>query len=58
MFLKAPGILVFVASAVLALTVLYARFIGLSFLASDAGEFYAMLTAYVLLVLGCTMRGL
>ena len=60
MFLKAPGLLVFTVSVLLALSVLYARYFGsdVPFLMGDASQFYGMLIAYVILVLGCTMRGL
>lgn len=61
MFLKAPGILIFAVSIVLALVALYARYVGgtyVSFLGSDASQFYGILVAYVVLVLGCIMRGL
>ena len=60
MFLKAPGLLVFTVSVLLALLVLYTRFFGtdVPFLMGEASQFYGMLIAYVILVLGCTMRGL
>jgi hypothetical protein len=47
-------------SILLALGVLYARYFAGegSFLTSDATQFYAMFAAYVILVLGCIMRGL
>jgi hypothetical protein len=60
MFLKTPGFPVFLLSLVLALWVLYARFFGrdVPFLMGEASQFYGMLFAYVILLLGCTMRGL
>jgi len=60
MILKAPGILTFLVSVVLALGILYSRYFGrdVPFLTGDASQFYGMLIAYVILVLGCTMRGL
>jgi hypothetical protein len=59
MFLKAPGILIFLVSIILALGILYARyFADVPFLTGEASQFYALLIAYVILVLGCTMRGL
>ena len=60
MFLKAPGILIFAASVILALVVLYARYFGsdVPFLTGEASQLYAMFAAYVILVLGCIMRGL
>jgi heme/copper-type cytochrome/quinol oxidase subunit 3 len=60
MALKAPGILVFLLSVVLALAVLFARYFGaqLPFLTADWMQFYGMLGAYAVLLLGCIMRGL
>jgi hypothetical protein len=60
MALKAPGILIFLVSMIVALAVLFARYFGATvpFLTGDATQFYAMLGAYVVLVLGCIMRGL
>jgi hypothetical protein len=60
MVLKAPGILTFVVSIFLALGILYARYFGadMPFLTGEASQFYALLGAYMILVLGCTMRGL
>jgi hypothetical protein len=60
MALKAPGILAFLLSIVLALAVLVARLFPdlLPLLAGDAMQFYGVLAAYAVLVLGCTMRGL
>jgi hypothetical protein len=60
MALKAPGILAFLLSIVLAVAVLLAKaFPALVPLLSGAtAQFYALLAAYVVLVLGCIMRGL
>jgi hypothetical protein len=60
MFLKAPGFLIFAASVLLALVVLYARYFGTNvpFATGEASQFYGLLIAYVVLMLGCTMRGL
>ncbi len=60
MALKAPGILVFLLSVILSLAVLFARFFGANvpFLTGDTTQFYAMWAAYLVLVLGCIMRGL
>jgi hypothetical protein len=60
MALKAPGILAFLLSIVLALAVLVARLLPdvLPLLSGNATQFYGLLAAYVILVLGCTMRGL
>jgi len=60
MVLKAPGILSFLLSIVLALAVLSARYFGASvpLLTGDVAHFYGLLVAYVILLLGCVMRGL
>lgn len=60
MALKAPGILVFLLSIVLALAVLFSRYFGATvpLLTGDATQFYGMMAAYIILVLGCIMRGL
>ena len=60
MVLKAPGILTFLLSIVLALAVLFARYFGASvpLLTGDVAHFYGLLEAYVILLLGCIMRGL
>ena len=60
MALKAPGILIFLLSIILALAVLFARYFGATvpLLGGDATQFYGMLAAYVIRVLGCIMRGL
>ena len=60
MALKAPGILVFTLSIVLALAVLFPRFFGATvpYLTGDTTQFYAMWAAYLVLLLGCIMRGL
>jgi hypothetical protein len=60
MALKAPGILVFLLSIILALAVLFTKFFGatIPFLSGETTQFYGMLLAYVILVLGCIMRGL
>jgi hypothetical protein len=60
MALKAPGILVFMLSIVLSLAVLFSRYFGATvpYLTGDVTQFYAMLAAYLVLLLGCVMRGL
>jgi hypothetical protein len=59
MGLKAPGILVFLISIVLAIAALVSRFgATIPFLTGDASQFYGVLLAYLILALGCTMRGL
>jgi hypothetical protein len=49
--LKAPGILTFLISILLALGTLYARYFSTNvpFLTGDATQFYALLGAYVIL---------
>jgi hypothetical protein len=60
MALKAPGILIFLLSIIIALAVLFTRFFGatIPFLAGDTTQFYGLLAAYIILILGCIMRGL
>jgi hypothetical protein len=60
MALKAPGILVFLLSVILALAVLFTKFFGatIPMLSGETTQFYGMLLAYVILVFGCIMRGL
>ncbi|MGE3065965.1 MAG: hypothetical protein AB7K67_10275 [Hyphomicrobiaceae bacterium] len=60
MGLKAPGILIFLISVILALAVLFARFFGatIPLLTGESYQFYGLLAAYVVLLLGCIMRGL
>ena len=60
MALKAPGILIFLLSIILALAVLFTKFFGatIPFLSGEATQFYGLLLAYIILVLGCIMRGL
>jgi hypothetical protein len=60
MALKAPGFLIFLLSIVLALAVLLAKVFPalIPLLGGASAQFYALLAAYVVLVLGCVMRGL
>jgi hypothetical protein len=60
MALKAPGILTFLLSIIVALAVLFAKFFGASvpLLTGETTHFYGMLAAYVILLFGCIMRGL
>jgi hypothetical protein len=60
MALKAPGFLIFLLSIVLALAVLVAKVVPASIplLGGATAQFFALLAAYVILLLGCTMRGL
>lgn len=58
MGLKAPGILTFMLSVVLTVTVLIMKFFGAAIPFFNGNEFWVLLLAQVILVLGCIMRGL
>jgi hypothetical protein len=58
MALKAPGILTFMVSVILTVTVLIIKFFGAQIPFITGNEFWALLVAQVVLVLGCIMRGL
>ena len=61
MALKAPGIIVFTLSVIMSLAVLFARFFGAHVpLLTDnpPAQLYAMWAAYLVLMMGCIMRGL
>ncbi len=59
MGLKAPGILVFLLSVIVTVVVLIAKLFGaIPYLDSATTQFYALLGAQILLILGCMMRGL
>jgi hypothetical protein len=58
MGLKAPGILTFMVSVILTVTVLIMKFFGAEIPFLVGNEFWALLLAQVILVLGCIMRGL
>lgn len=58
MGLKAPGILTFMLSVILVVAVLMAKFFGATIPLLTGNEFWALLVAHVILVLGCVMRGL
>jgi hypothetical protein len=60
MALKAPGILMFLLSVIVALAVLFAKFFGATvpLLTGETTYFFGLLVAYVILLLGCIMRGL
>lgn len=59
MGLKAPGLLTFMLSVLLTVAVLFVFFFNaqIPFL-QDAGAFWGLLAAQIILILGCTMRGL
>lgn len=58
MGLKAPGILTFMVSIILTVTVLIMKFFDAQIPFLMGNEFWALLLAQVILVLGCVMRGL
>ncbi len=58
MGLKAPGILTFMVSIILTVTVLIMKFFDAQIPLLNGNEFWALLLAQVILVLGCVMRGL
>ncbi|MCK5088343.1 MAG: hypothetical protein V3T13_04205 [Hyphomicrobium sp.] len=58
MVLKAPGILTFMVSIVLTVTVLIMKFFGAEIPFLIGNEFWVLLLAQAILVLGCVMRGL
>jgi hypothetical protein len=58
MGLKAPGILTFMVSVILTVVVLIMKIFGAQIPFLNGNEFWALLAAQVILVLGCVMRGL
>lgn len=58
MVLKAPGILTFMLSVILTVTVLISKFFEAQIPFLLGNEFWFLLAAQVILVLGCIMRGL
>jgi hypothetical protein len=58
MALKAPGILTFLISIVLVVAVLMIKFFGASVPGLTGHEFWGLLIAHLLLVMGCLMRAL
>jgi hypothetical protein len=58
MALKAPGIIAFMLSIIIAVCVLVVKFFGAAIPFMTGNEFWFLLIAYVVLVLGCIMRGL
>jgi hypothetical protein len=57
MALKAPGILTFLFSIVLVVTVLLIKFAGASVPVLSGHEFWGLLVAHAVLVAGCLMPG-
>ncbi len=58
MVLKAPGIITFVLSIVLMVCVLVVKFFGAQIPIIKGNEFWFLLVAHLILMLGCIMRGL
>jgi hypothetical protein len=58
MGLKAPGILTFMVAVILTVTALITKFFGADIPYLTGNEFWVLLVAQVILVLGCIMRGL
>lgn len=58
MVLKAPGIITFVLSIILTVCVLVVKFFGAQIPLMLGNEFWFLLLAHVILLLGCIMRGL
>jgi hypothetical protein len=57
MGLKAPGLLTFLVSVLLTLAVLLAK-VGIEIPVVSGREFLVLLIAQILLIFGCTLRGL
>ena len=58
MGLKASGIITFMLSVILTFTVLIIKFFGAQIPFITGNEFFALLLAQIILILGCIMRGL
>ena len=56
MALKAPGILTFLISIVLVVCVLMIKFFGASVPMLNGHEFWGLLVAHMILVMGCLLR--
>lgn len=58
MTLKAPGIVIFMVSVIITVCVLMVRFFGAAIPFIVGHEFWVLLAAQILLILGCILRGL
>ena len=58
MGLKTPGILTFTLSVVLVVIAVIAKFFGAAIPLISGHEFFVLLFAHILLVLGCSLRGM
>lgn len=56
--LKAPGIITFMLSVILAVIVLVSTFFNAEIPGLKGNEFWALLMSYSILMLGCLLRGL
>lgn len=56
--LKAPSIITFMLSVILAVIVLMSTFFGAEIPGLKDNELWALLLSYVILMLGCMVRGL
>ncbi len=58
MGLKAPGILTFMISVILMVCVLVVKFFGAEIPLLKGNEFWALLLAHLILVVGCLVSGI
>lgn len=58
MGLKAPGIITFMLSVILTVIVLTSKFFGAEIPGLTGNESWAMLASYMILMLGCMVRGM
>ena len=56
--LKAPSIITFMLSVIIAVVVLMSHFFGAEIPGLKGNELWALLTSYTVLMLGCMVRGL
>jgi hypothetical protein len=56
--LKAPSIITFMLSVIIAVVVLTSHFFGAEIPGLKGNELWALLTSYTILMLGCMVRGL
>lgn len=58
MGLKPPGILSFMLSVIIVVCVLIVKFFGAAIPMVNGNEFWLLLLAHLILVLGCTIKGI
>ncbi len=56
--LKAPGIITFMVTVILVVIVLVSKYSGASIYGVTGNEFEALLTSYLILMMGCLLRGM